>query len=323
MPTLPRPDHGQAARAQRLMRRVIAGATPVVLITAVTLAGPRLARAFDPAPVSVPVESVTGGAPSAEPATLTSAAADLLEQATAKDGAGYRFEIVQRSTLVAKDGGPRIEIPDPDDATKTLGESDRYEVGSLVETGFVTPAGFSMEMRAGPAAGAEMVDLKGGDLLFRALVRDGKTYRDDGKGWYPTDVPPGIGLDPATAALLPDLLRHAAKAGDADLAATEGDLGKATDTATRAITAETTVNDIPGVIAVDGAEFTEITGPVGMTFDAAGRLVGLLVTARNTAVEAHDFVVVTEITLSYDDIPQVLPLPEPLWTGADKQQVVP
>ena len=294
----------------------------MVAITAATLAGPGLARAFDPAPVSVPVESVTGGAPSAEPVALAAAAADLLEQTTAKGGTGYRFEIVQRSTLVAREGGPRISIPDPDDATRTLGEADRYDLGGLVETGFVTAAGFSMEMRTGPADAEAKVDLAGGELLFRALVRDGETFRDDGKGWYPTTRPPGIGLDPVTAALLPELLRTPEPV-DTDLAIAEGELGKADETATRAVTAEAEVAAIPGVIAVDGAEFTELTEPVAMTFDAAGRLVGLVVTARNTTVEAYDLVVVTEITLHYDDIPQVIPLPEPAWTDADGKQVVP
>ncbi len=300
-----------------------AGLLPVLGLAAAALAGPGLTRGIDRPTLTVPASTVSGGAPNAAPATLASAAADLLAQATAKGGAGYRFEIIQRSTLVAKPGGPLVSVPDPVDRTKTLGDVDRYEVASLVETGFVTPDGFSMEMRAGPEAGADTIDLAGGDLVFRALVRGGKTYRDDGKGWYPTKQPPGIGLDPATAALLPTLLRDVAKPADVDLTAAEGDLGKTDPDAARAIAATSKVADIPGVIAVDGAGFTAITQPVGMTFDAAGRLVGLLVTARNTTVQTYDFEVVTEITLHYDAIPQVLPLPEPLWTGADQQQVAP
>ena len=354
-------------------RRLAAWVLPLLVLAAMALMGPGLSRAFNRATVTVPVAAVTGGAPNAGPGALASAAADLLAQTTAKGGTGYRFEIVQRSTLVAKDGGPKVQVPDPADRTKTLGEADRYEVASLVETGFVIPAGFSMEMRSGPAGpdatggavaplpssapdatiapttgpssgseGASVapgtgsasggapsdapdaapLDLTAGDLLFRALVRDGKTYRDDGKGWYPTTQPPGVGLDPVTASRLPDLLRNGQSPADVAIATAEGDLGKTDPAATRAIAATSKVADIPGAIAVDGAPFTELTEPVGMTFDAAGRLVGLLVTARNTTVATYDFVVVTEITLHYDDIPQVLPLPEPAWTNADQQQVV-
>lgn len=307
--------HEESAERRPGGRRVIAGLLPVFAITALTLAGPGLARAFDPAPVTVPVESVIGGAPNAAPAAIASAAADLLEQATAEGGTGYRFEIAQRSTLVALAGGPLIPVPDPDDRTKTIGRAERYDVGSLVETGFATPAGFSMEMRTGPAEAGAAVDLTGGELLFRTLVRDGKTFRDDGKGWYPTDQPPGVGLDPVTADLLPSLLRNAGEPEDIALATAEGDLGRADEDATRAIAATGRVADIPGVIAVDGADFTELTKPVAMTFDDAGRLVGLLVTARNTTVDAYDLVVVTEITLHYDAIPRPCRWPNPAgWT---------
>ena len=178
-----------------------------------------------------------------------------------------------------------------------------------------------MEMRASPASPDAKVDLAGGERLFRALVRDGLTYRDDGLGWYPTDQPPGIGLDPATAALLPGLLRNAAAPEVTDLAAAEGELGRADASATRAITAAGTVADIPGVVAVDGAPFTELTAPITFSFDAAGRLSGLLVTAHNTNAIEQDLVVVTEITLHYDDVPTGLPAPEPAWAGADDLQV--
>ena len=293
------------------------------VVVALAAAAMVVARSAPPATVTVPVSAVTGGAPNAAPDELKAAAADLLEAATAKGGAGYRFEIVQRSTLTAKPGGPQIEVPDPIDRTKSLGLADTYYLIGLVETGYVTPAGFAMEMRAGPTSPDAAADLAKGELLFRALVRDGVTYRDDGLGWYPTDRPPGIGLDPATAALLPSLLRHVADAADADLAVAEGELGKADPAAARAITATGTVADIPGVVAVDGAPFTELKAPIALTFDAAGRLTGILVTARNTNVTAYDLVVVTEITLHYDAVPVTLPEPVPAWAGADELQVVP
>jgi len=309
-------DERGAARAPRLLARLVPA-----LVLVLVMAGVAAARVVPPATVTVPVSAVAGGAPAGTPAELKAAAADLLAATTAKGGAGYRFEIVQRATLTAKPGGPQIDVPDPADRTKSLGLADEYYLIGLVETGSVTPAGFAMEMRAGPTSPDAKTDLTGGELLFRALVRDGLTYRDDGLGWYPTDQPPGIGLDPATAALLPGLLRNAAAAETADLAAAEGELGQADPTATRAITAAGTVADMPGVVAVDGAPFTELTSPIAFSFDAAGRLAGLVVTARNTNATLHDLVVVTEITLHYDDVPTGLPAPEPAWSQADDLQV--
>jgi hypothetical protein len=299
---------------------VLARLAPALLVV-LALSGLAAARMTPPARATVPVAAVGGGAPGGTPAELTAAAADLLAAATAKGGTGYRFEIVQRSTLTARQGGPRIEIPDPADRTKSLGTTDAYYLNGLTETGYVTPGGFFMEMRTGPESTDAAVDLAGGELLFRALVRDGTTYRDDGLGWYPTEDPPGIGLDPATAGLLPALLRRAGSAKEADLATAGGELGKDTAAASRAITATGEVADIPGVVAVDGAGFTEITRPVDFAFDAAGRLTGLVVTARNTNVTAHDLVVVTEIRLAYDDVPASLPKAEPRWLDAGKPLV--
>jgi hypothetical protein len=309
-------------KPDRSLRFRVAETAIAALFIAVTGGGLVAARTLPPRTVTVPVTAVTGGAPTGAPAELTSAAADLLEAATAKGGSGYRFEIVQRSTITARPGGPLIEVPDPIDRTKSLGTTDAYYLIGLVETGFVTPAGFYAELRAGPATPDATVDLEAGELAFRALVRDGTTFRDDGLGWYPTDRPPGIGLDPVTAALLPTLLRDVTDAADAPLAAAEGELGTTDDAATRALVADATVADIPGVVAVDGAPFTELTQPIELTFDAAGRLSGLLVTARNTNLETFDLVVVTEIRLAYDEVPTTLPKAAPAWDGADELLVV-
>ena len=115
--------------------------------------------------------------------------------------------------------------------------------------------------------------------------------------------------------------RRMAPPPEADLATAEGELGRGDTAATRAITSTGAVADIPGIVAVDGAPFTEITRPIAFTFDAAGRLSGLVVTARNTNVTAHDLFVVTEITLHYDDVPTSLPKAEPTWLDADKPLV--
>ncbi len=311
----------------RIARGAASLALPIVVVAGLMVvraggidAGAVRGSAFD---ADGPVTGGSAAALNADPATVKSIAADLLAATTAKGGSGYRFEIVQRSTLHAKPGGPALLVPDPADPKAQPKEADEAYLIGVVETGYVTAAGFSMEMRAGPASADAPVDLASGELMFRALLRDGVTYRDDGEGWYQTDRLPGIGLDPVTAAALPWLLRHATDARDADLAAALGELGKARATATRGITAAGTVADIPGVVAVDGASFTQITQAIDFTFDAAGRLVGLVVTARNTNATVHELAVVTEITLRYDGVPTGLPRPEPAYAGDGTPVVVP
>ena len=293
------------------------------LVVVLASTGIAVARMTPPATVSVPLSAVTDGAPSADPTTLKTAAADLLAATTAKGGTGYRFEIVQRATQHARPGGPALLVADPAAPDSPPNEVDESYVIGLVETGYVTPAGFYMEMRAGPASAEAPVDLVAGELMFRALVRGGVTYRDDGEGWYATDSPPGIGLDPVTAAALPGLLRNARNPKEADLAVAKGELGRSRADAARGITADGAVADIPGVIAVDGASFTQITAPLDFTFDAAGRLVGLVVTARNANATVHDLAVVTKITLRYDDVPTALPKPEPAYAGDGTPVTVP
>lgn len=159
-------------------------------------------------------------------------------------------------------------------------------------------------------------DAKGGEVHYRALVREGVTYRDDGDGWYETEDPPGIGLDPRTAALLPRLLRNVVSPTELEAASVDTELvGRAAGT--RALAATVVVADIPGIIAVDGEAFTEITEPVALTFDAAGRLSGIVVTARNTNMDTFDLVLVTEIAFFYDEVPVRMPDPVPAHPDPD------
>src|SRR6476620_10090693 len=53
---------------------------------------------------------VTPGAGAQSSSKLKSAAASMVETATAPGGGGLTFEVVQKSTMVAKPGGPKIEI---------------------------------------------------------------------------------------------------------------------------------------------------------------------------------------------------------------------
>jgi hypothetical protein len=248
---------------------------------------------------------VTPGAGPLTPSKLKSAAASLVETATAPGGGGLTFEVVQRSTMVAKPDGPKIEIPDPNDRHKSLGFADTYEQGTLIERGAVTPDGFWMEMREGPTGDA--APDWNAPYAYGALVRDGTTYRNDGEGWYETDDPPGIGLDPKTASLLPSLLRDSKSPVDKG-SELVGDIS------TRKIQAEGVLADMPGIVSVDGASFTEISRPVDFAFDDAGRLVKLHVLARNMNMTDFDLLVDTVITFAYPAVAEPLPPPEPRYT---------
>jgi hypothetical protein len=142
-----------------------------------------------------------------------------------------------------------------------------------------------------------------------ALVRDGVTYRNEGAGWYTTDSPPGVGLDPITVRLLPDLVRNATAPADAGLDPADASL--------RAIAATGTVADIPGVVAADGARFTKLTEPVTFALDPDGRLAKLHVVAQNTNLTEFDLVVDTEIDLTYG-LTQALPEPTPTYAGPER-----
>ncbi len=258
------------------------------------------------------------GAQDASPAQLISAAAAALESATGPGGAGISFEVVQRQTIYARADGPLIEIPDPADPGKTLGTTDHYEIGTLVERGSATADSFSMEILAGPLPGRVVdYDADKAEIRRRALVRDGVAWRDDGTGWYVTDELPGIGLDPVTVESLPRLLRAATDATDRALTPPPDGLfdlpglkGPATEPV-RALGGSARVADIPAVIAADGAAFSEITNPADYRFDDAGRLVGLTVVARNTNMTTYDLMIETVYAFSYPDRPPKLPDPVP------------
>ena len=236
-----------------------------------------------------PRPALTVGAGADALSSLQASAADQLATALAKGGTGISFSIVQRSTIKARPGGARIPVPDPVDPHKTLGLADEYFLNALLERGFATADGFYSEMLAGPVPGQDP-DWKG-EVRLQALERDGSVYRNDGDGWYATKSPPGIGLDPATARLLPSLVRNATGAADAGVDAENASL--------RNVTATGTVADIPGVVASDGAAFTRMTDPVTFSLDPDGRLVSLHLVALNTNMEDFDLVVETDITLRY------------------------
>ncbi len=275
-------------------------AIPVIMIAGLAFARPLVASA--PALVGL-----AAGAQDLPPADLTTVAAENLERATRAGGPGYRFQIVQTSTMVAKPGGPRIAVPDP--ITRgTLRMADSYFLNALIEQGVVRPEGFWSQMRAGPAEG-DAPDWTGAHVMYEALALGATRWRNDGDGWYRADALPGIGLDPETAGLLPKLLRSASAAKD--LAA---DDRKFNPGAARNLHAAGKPADIPGLIASDGLPFTELREPIAYGFDEGGRVISITAIARNTNMTRHDLVVETRMTIAYDGV-VALPAPKPAMAG--------
>lgn len=299
----PARDNDRAQFAQRLPgRRLI----PVLLVPILALGAVSFARAsFSPVRLAV---DLNAGVAAADPTELMAAAAAALEDATRPGGPGYRFEIVQTSTMVAKPDGPKVPIPNATGrGTKEL--ADRYYLHTLLERGVVRPEGFFSEMLAGPQEEGAKPDWDGALVMYQALVRDGVRWRNDGDGWYQADTLPGIGLDPDTALLLPTLLRNADEPADAQ----PGD-PKIDPKAARNLSAAAVKADIPGVVAADGLAFTELRGKFGYGFDDSGRLVSIHTTALNTNMTDFDLVIETTIAIAYDNVTD-LPEPKPLAEG--------
>jgi hypothetical protein len=250
--------------------------------------------------------ALTLGPGAATVGELQDAAATKLSAALAKGGSGISFEIVQRATVTAKPGGRPVPIPDPDDPEKVLGYAPEVFANALIERGTATADGFYSEIRTGPPPDA--APDWNGTIKMQALTLAGKTYRNEGDGWYPTTRPPGVGLDPVTVRLLPSLIRNATAAADAGV--------DPADPSVREITATGAVADMPGVIAADGAAFTKLRGPVTFGLDPDGRLTKLHLVALNTNLTEFDLVVVTDVALTYGA--GELPKPEPAYSGPDR-----
>lgn len=248
-----------------------------------------------------------------KPATaeqLMLAGADALEVALRPGGMGIAFDVVQVGTLHAKPDGPQIVLYAPDDSTKIIGKTDKYQVGTVLSRGGVSPDAFWMDISISPT---NTPDFETADLFARVLDRGGKTWRDDGAGWYQVDDPPGVGMDPATARLLASMVRELGAAEKIDPARFDGRM-------LAGVRGTSGPNRWPGVVAADGAAFTEKSFMVDCWFDDAGRLVRLEASARNLNATAFDLIVTTTVTISYGrpaDPPEPNPTmaPEPLPTS--------
>lgn len=279
----------------RLIRGSIAVA--VALLPAAALAGILILRATD-----TPVDPRVG-------ATLTAdqrldLAADTIVVAMARGGAGFTFTVVSRSTLVARAGGPKIEIPDPTDPSKVASLADSYYIGASIASGAVTPDGYWIQMRRGPDSATGAPDFVAAEPTLAALVRAGVIWRNDGAGWYVTDIAPAIGLDPATIARLPKLLREAG--GPSLAGAFTTDSGTLTK-----VSATGSVANAPGLIAVDLERETVLVAPMEFGLDDAGHLAWIHARLRNTNESTFDLIVDVTITITYPTSPPSLPDPVP------------
>jgi hypothetical protein len=247
----------------------------------------------------------TGALPT-DPSTLLSNASTKMAERTAKNGAGFTFTVLQRTSLDQRAGGPAVQIPDPADRRKTLGTTTHLDVTSFVARGAVRAGGdYWLEMRDGPAQDAT-ANYSTGTYLFGALISGGTLYRNDGEGWYATDVLPGIGLDPATIALLPSMVKGVTGAAllidGKNLAAS----------AVAGVRGTAKAASIPGLIAPDALGFTDLSRPLEFGFDDQGRLASIHAIARNTNVNDYDMLVDTLISFSYPLLAPDIPKPSPL-----------
>ncbi|CAN5610218.1 hypothetical protein BH20CHL7_BH20CHL7_18930 [soil metagenome] len=283
-------------------RTIVAGLLAVALLAGVT--GVRAALSWAPTDGTA--------APGLAATERLATAAEAFERATAPDGTGVAFTVVSRSTLQARPDGPRIEIPDPADPYRVLGLADTYDLGGSLATGRIVGGDFFLQMAEGPGTPDEAPDLERAVPTLAGLVRDGVVWRNDGDGWYRTDTPPGIGLDPRTVALLPTFLRRAT-----DPVAGEAVIEGITRTTVRA---DGAIADAPGLMAVDAEPFSELVAPLDLVVDDEGRLLRLTATLRNTLVKDFDLIVVTVIDFTYGPLQ---PVPDPLPTAPPPKPPLP
>jgi hypothetical protein len=219
------------------------------------------------------------------------AAAKALEAATASGGQGYRFDVAQRQVEYPKPGASGLPIVDQANPKAILKRVDHLYVNTVLARGAVAPGSFWMEMRFGPDE-TTTPNYDVAPTMFGVIARNGGLWRNDGLGWFSTTVSPGVGMDPATAALLPSMLRSVTSLSDLGRGAIDG-------TPARHYQGVVDVAVFPGVIASDGAPFTESPIGVDLWLDGSDRLIALEGRTRNLNESALDLKIVTRINFSY------------------------
>jgi hypothetical protein len=235
--------------------------------------------------------------------TALLSAASALEATTAIGGPGYRFDVVQRQVEYPKAGASSLPLVDAASPQTIVGQVDHLYVNSVLARGRVTPTAFWMEMRFGPGeTTAPSFDIA--PTLFGVIAKSGNLWRNDGQGWYATTMSPGVGMDPATAALLPTLLRNVTKVTD---------LGQVTlaGQSVHRFAGLVDIANFPGVVASDGAPFTESPIAVDVWLDASNRVVQLEGRTRNLNESVIDLKIDTVISFAYLPV-GVAPNPSPL-----------
>lgn len=274
------------ARTTRAMQ-LVSGLMATAVIAAVIIGGLLIrtsmwGSAFQPARVDLAAFSARD---------ISSLAGDRMATALGAGGTGFTFDVVQINTLYAKPGGPQILLRSEEDPAKVIAEVGEHRVNAIVSHGGVTADAFWMDISTVRPAG-DPADLSVTDLYARVLERQGVIWRDDGDGWYMTDASPGVGMDPATARALPELLRSIGSPTSLGIDQLDG----------RAVVGtrgDSTPAAFPGVIASDGAAFTEPSFKVETWVDDLGRLVKLVARARNLNQDTFDLITETTITFAY------------------------
>lgn len=246
--------------------------------------------------------ALAGAGGSLTPAGRLSAAGQVLTGAMNSGGAGFSFFAIQRTTEYAKTGGQQINVVDPADGRTVLGTTSQLFVGAMMSQGFVSPAGYFMDMRVGDSK-STTASFATAPKAFAVIVRGAKTWRDDGAGWYTTSESPGMGIDPTSLRSLPGALTKVSALRTVGSSL----LGSITTTQFSATAA---IADYPGAVAADGKDFTEATFPVRAWLDGQNRVVQLVITAKNLNQTTWDLVSETTITFDYGP-PGALPQPAP------------
>ena len=248
-------------------------------------------------------QPASGGAGGAPAAVSLASASSLLAAAIAPGGPGFGFFAVQRTTEYARAGGPTIDVVDPADDRKVIGQTDHLFINAMMSQGVVLPDGFFMDMHLGSEKTLAPADFAAAPAIFSVLARDGATWRNDGAGWYATTELPGMGIDLATARLLPRALGRLGSLAPAGMDSVNG-------VPATAYTGTVAVADYPGAVAADGASFTDPAIAVTVWVDAKDRLLQLWIRARNRNQPTYDLM--SETTITFDDAPAAaLPLPAP------------